>query len=129
MRKEVEYEYNDSTYLISQLPLGESQETLVRLMKLLEGVDGMTNLATIPARLSVKDINFLREKLFGQHCKLMNEQGAWVPMTPPIVENHFDGRIGAMFHVLAKCLIVNYSDFLADLRPDALLGEMVPDGE
>ena len=120
MLSETEYTYDDHTYTVKQLPLGKSQEVLVRLMSLLgDGLDESA-LAALPSKVSVSDINFLREKLLGEHCLLTNEQDIAIPMGKAIVESHFAGRIGAMFNLLGMCLIVNFSSFLADLRLDEL---------
>jgi hypothetical protein len=124
MLKEIEYSFDGHTYLIKQLPLSKSQEVLLRLLGLLGGADATENvLASLPSRLKATDIDFFRDKLFGEHCHLQNDSGNWVPMGKAIVENHFAGCIGAMFHLLGKCLLVNYSSFLADLRLEDLVGE------
>ena len=123
MLEELEYTIDDATYLIKKLPLGKSQEVLVRIVKLIGGADGIEEnlLASLPNKLRVEDINFLRERLLGEHCSVMNEAGNWVPMGKALVENHFAGHIGKMFHILGKCIVHNYSDFLADLRLDDLV--------
>ncbi len=124
MLEEIEYPFDDQTYLIKKLPLGKSQDVLVRIVKLIGGADGIEEnlLATLPQKLRVEDINFLREQLFGEHCSLMNEAGNYVPMGKQLVERHFAGHIGKMFHILGKCIVHNFSDFLADLRLEELVG-------
>lgn len=124
MLKEVEYEFNDNTYLIKQLETEKAQEVLVHLLRLVGDVEGIS-LQSLPSRVSVKDVNFLREALFGEHCLLMNESGNWAPLGRALVNQHFAGRLGAMFHLLGKCLMVNFADFLADLRLDQLVGSEV----
>ena len=124
MLDEIEYTFNDNTYTVKQLPLGKSQEVLVKLLGLLGGDVGENALATLPSRVSVGDINFLRERLLGEHCLLLNESDKWVPMGKALVESHFAGSLGSMLHLLGKCLLVNFSDFLADLRLDELAAEM-----
>ena len=124
MLDEIEYTFNDNTYTVKQLPLGKSQEVLVKLLGLLGGDVGENALATLPSRVSVGDINFLRERLLGEHCLLLNESDKWVPMGKALVESHFAGSLGSMLHLLGKCLLVNFSDFLADLRLDDLAAEM-----
>lgn len=126
MLKEEQVENDEHTYLLKQLPLGKSQEVLVRLMRLVGGgSEGVSegSLASLPSRLRNEDINFLRDVLFGEHAMLQNDEGNWVPMGKAIVEQHFAGKIGAMFWLLGRALVLNYSSFLADLRLDELLGE------
>lgn len=126
MLKEIEYTFNDNTYTIKQLPLGKSQEVLVKLLGLLGGEVGTSNaLASLPGKLRVEDINFLRERLLGEHCLLLNDSDKWVPLGKALVESHFAGSIGGLFHLLGKCLIVNFADFLADLRLDDLAADLV----
>lgn len=126
MLKETEYELDGHTYLLTQLPLGESQDVLLRLTRLV-GVDGEMSISGIVGKLRSEDINFFREKLFGKNCQFKNDSGNWVPLGKAIVETHFAGRIGTMIHLLAKCLLHNYSDFLAELRLDELIGAMDQD--
>ena len=119
---EEEYEFGGCTYLISKLPLGASKETLLRLMQLglFSGEDAtMTSVLT---KLKMKDLDFFEEKLFGKHLQMMNDSGAWVPLGRGLANSHFDGRLGTYFHMIAKCLMFNYSDFLAELRIDDLTG-------
>lgn len=123
MLKEIEYELDGNTYLLKQLEIEESQEVLVRLLRLLGDNEGIS-LESLPSRLQVKDINFLREHLFGANCQLLDENsGNWVPLGKAVVKNHFAGHLGKMFHLLGKALMLNYSDFLADLRLESLVGE------
>lgn len=123
MLEELEYTLDDTTYLIKKLPLGKSQEVLVRILKLIGGADGIEEnlLASLPQRLRVDDINFLRERLLGEHCAVMNDAGAYVPLGKALVERHFAGHIGKLFHILGKCIVHNFADFLADLRLDELV--------
>lgn len=125
MLQETEHTFDDHTYLIKQLPLGKSQEVLVRLLSLLGGDTTDANaLMSLPSRLKVSDIDFLREKLLGEHCHMQNEAGNWVPMGKAIVESTFAGHIGSMFYLLGLCLMENFSSFLADLRLDSLAAKM-----
>ena len=132
MLKELEVELSfgedAKTYIIKQLPLAKSQEVLVRLLSLLGGAEGISEnlLATLPARLRVEDINFLRDRLFGESCLYVNESGKHVPMGKALVESHFEGRLGLMLNLLIRSIKHNYSDFLADLGLDALVSEMTP---
>ena len=121
---ELEYELDGTTFSIKKLPLGKSQEALVRLLHLLGSADGLSEnmLATLPSKLKVDDINFFRNALFGEHCAKQNEAGNWVPMGKALVEQHFAGHLGSMLHLLGKCIMWNFSDFLADLRLDELVG-------
>ena len=121
MQTETEYNLDGHNYLITQLPLAKQQEVLLRVTKLLGG-DGEISLASLPSRVSVADINFLREHLLGQYCQVQNENGNWVPLGKALVENHFAGHLGTLFHILGKCLVHNFADFLADLRLDELAG-------
>jgi len=126
MLTETEYAFDGVTYSIKKLPLGQSQEVLMRLLKLLGGGMDESSLASIPSRLDVADIMFLRERLLGANCSYINESGSFVPLGKAVVDSHFEGRIGKLFHLLGKCLLVNYSDFLADLRLDELAAEATP---
>ena len=121
MLKELEYELDGHTYLITQLPLSESQDVLLRLTKVVDVSEGLS-FASLVKGLSSQDINYFREHLFGKNCQFKNDAGNWVPLGKQLVESHFAGRLGTMIHLLAKCLLHNYSDFLADLRLDELLG-------
>lgn len=123
MLKETEHTFDDHTYLIKQLPLSKSQEVLLRLLNLLGSVDASNeaSLMSLPSKLTMKDVDFLRERLLGEHCHLQNDSGNWVPMGKAIIENHFAGRIGALFHLLGLALLENYSSFLDDLRLDQLV--------
>jgi hypothetical protein len=119
---EEQYEFDGSTYLLTKLPLGTAKETLLRLtqMGLFSGEDaGMTD---VLSKLRVKDLDFFEDKLFGRHLQLMNENGAWVPMGKPLTANHFDGRLGAYMHMVARALMFNFASFLDDLHIDALTG-------
>lgn len=122
---EVELSFGDETrrYILKQLPLAKSQEVLVKLLGLLGGAEGISEniLATLPQRLRVEDINFFRERLFGEHCLYINESDKHVPMGKALVESHFAGRLGLMLHLLARAIMHNYSDFLADLRLEELV--------
>jgi hypothetical protein len=120
--KEEEYAFDGSTYLITKLPLGASKETLLRLMQLglFSGED--SSMTDVLSKLQMKDLDFFEDKLFGKNLQLMNDNGAWVPLGKPVAANHFDGRLGTYFHMIARCLLFNFSDFLADLRIDALTG-------
>lgn len=121
---EIEITLEDKRYSISKLPLAQAQEVLVKLFGLLGGAEGLSEnpLATLPSKLRVEDINFLRERLFGAHCHYINEQEKHVPMGKALVESHFAGRPGLMLHLLVQCVKHNFSDFLADLRLDDLVG-------
>lgn len=127
--KELELELGDDTFCIKQLPLAKSQEVLVKLLSLLGSAEGISEniLATLPSRLRVEDINFFRDRMFGEHCLRLNESGNWVPMGKALVENHFAGSLGSMLHLLARCIMHNFADFLADLRLDELTGETDPE--
>ena len=122
--KEHELELNERTYCIKQLPLEQSQEVLVKLLHLLGSAEGISEniLATLPSKLRVEDLNFFRKRLFGEFCLYKNESGNYVPMGKPLVESHFAGHLGSMLHLLARCIIHNFSDFLADLRLEELTG-------
>jgi hypothetical protein len=127
MLKEVEYTLDGTNYSIKQLPLAKSQEVLVRLLKLLGGGEATeAALISLPSKLTVADIDFLRDRLLGENCSYQNENGNWVPLGRAITETHFAGHIGKMFHILGKCLMVNFSDFLADLRLDDLAADVAP---
>lgn len=121
---ELEVTVEDRTYIIKKLPLPKAQEVLVKLLGLLGGEEGLSEnvLATLPSRLRVSDIDFLRERLFGEHCLYVNESDKHVPMGKALVENHFNGRIGLMLRLLVLCVKHNFSDFLADLRLDEIIG-------
>jgi len=120
----IDFGEESRTYTIKQLPLGKSQEVLVKLLSLLGSPEGISEniLATLPSRLRVEDINFFRDRMMGEHCLFLNENGNHVPMSKPLVEKHFEGRLGLMLHLLARCIMHNFSDFLADLRLDELVG-------
>jgi hypothetical protein len=124
--QEVTIDFGDEsrTYILKQLELEESQETLVRIIKLIGGAEGISEnmLATLPQKLRVEDINFLRSKLFGKNCLYVNESGKHVPMGKALVDSHFAGRIGLMLHLLARAVVHNFADFLADLRLEELVG-------
>lgn len=104
-----------TSYVIQKLPLGDASEVLLRVMKLAGASGADLNLGAAVAAMSMKDLNFMREKLLGANCHMMNETGDGVPMTPRIVDNHFNGHPGRLLNLLLQCLLHNYSDFLADL--------------
>lgn len=122
--EEYELTLEDRTYIIKKLPLGKSQEVLVKLFNLLGGEGGLSEdmLSALPGRLRVEDINFLRERLFGENVLYLNESGKHVPMGRALVDKHFAGRPGLMMHLLIQSVKHNFSDFLADLRLDELVG-------
>jgi hypothetical protein len=125
MLKETEITLNERTYVLRQLPLAKSQEVLVRLLKLLGGgAEGISEdaISSLPGRLRVEDIDFFRARLFGESCLYINESGKHVPMGKQMVEKHFEGRIGLMLHLIARSILHNFSDFLADLRLDEFTG-------
>lgn len=121
---ELEVTVEDRRYIIKKLPLAKAQEVLVKLLGLLGSDEGISEnlLAALPQRLRVDDINFLRDRLFGESCLYINEQEKHVPMGKALVENHFEGRIGLMLHLLILCVKHNFADFLADLRLDDIVG-------
>lgn len=122
---ELELELEGRRYIVSKLPLAKAQEVLVRLLSLLGGNgEGISEnvLASLPSKLRVEDINFLRDRLFNEHCHYINESEKHVPMGKALVEKHFEGRVGLMLHLLIQCVKHNFSDFLADLRLDELAG-------
>lgn len=121
---ELEVELDGRRYVIKKLPLEKSQEVMVRLLGLLGSEEGISEniLATLPGKLRVDDINFLRNHLFGEHCLYINENEKHVPLGKALVEKHFEGHLGRMLHLLIQCVKFNFADFLADLRLDALVG-------
>ena len=124
MLKEQDVTVGDRQYRISQLPLGPSQEVFMYLTKLLkDGVDE-ASLATLPAKLTNADVNYLRDKLLGTYCQFLNENDKWVPMGKALVEEHFAGHLGYLFKLLGHFLLVNYRSFFADLDLEALVGEV-----
>ena len=129
MLKEEEFSYDDQhVYKIRQLPLTKSQDLLAFLMGLAGRVDDLTDesgLIKILGSLKTEDIHFLRRALFGDNCAVKNGEGDWAPLGEQFVENHFSGRIGAMLHLLGKCILVNYGDFLKDLRLDELVSGLL----
>jgi hypothetical protein len=124
MLKEDTIELDGRTYTMKQLPLEKAQEVLVKLLGLLGTAEGISEnlLASLPARLRVEDINFFRNRLFGENLLYTNESGVQVPMGKALVESHFSGRLGLMLHLLARCIVHNFADFLADLRLEELTG-------
>lgn len=121
MLKEEEYTFDGVTYCIKQLSVPKAQEVLVKLLRFMDG-DGEMNLASIPAKVTSQDIDFLRDRLLGENCSFQNEAGNWVPLGRAVTDSHFAGRLGKMFHILGKCLVVNFSDFLDDLGLEGLTG-------
>lgn len=119
---EEQYEFGGSTYLMTKLPLGESKETLLRLMQLGLFTGGDSNMTQVLTKLRMQDLDFFESKLFGRNLQLMNDNGAWVPLGKPVAANHFDGRVGTYFHMITRCLLFNFSDFLAELRIEDLTG-------
>ena len=119
---ELEYELDGNTYLISKLPLGKSQEVLLKLTGLGLFGGGDEPMTNVLSKIRVEDLNFFRNQLLGEYCQVQNESGNWVPLGKSLVENHFSGRLGSLLHILGKCLLHNFSDFLADLRLDELVG-------
>lgn len=121
---ELEVTLEDRRYIIKKLPLEKSQEVLVKLLGLLGTDEGISEnlLASLPSKLRVGDINFLRNNLFGEYCLYINESEKHVPMGKALVEKHFEGRLGLMLHLLIQCVKWNFADFLADLRLDELVG-------
>jgi len=119
---EEQYEFDGNTYLLTKLPLGTAKEVLLRLtqMGLFSGEDaGMTD---VLSKLKVKDLDFFEDKLFGRHLQLLNDSGTWIPMGKALTSNHFDGRLGAYMHMVARGLMYNFSSFLDELHIDALTG-------
>lgn len=110
------------TYEVSQLPLEESEEVLVKIMRLVGSDMTEGDLAGVIGKLEPEDISWLRERLLGQYCAFVNESGHRVPMGRALVNEHFAGHIGRMFNLLGRALMVNYSDFLADLDIEGLTG-------
>jgi len=120
---EQQYEFDGQTYLITKLPLGASKEVLLRLTKLglFSGESGF-DMGSVTAKLRVEDLDFFESKLFGAHCQFLNDNGNWVPLGKALAASHFEGRLGQYFHMIAKCLVVNFSDFLGGLHIDGLVG-------
>ncbi|MDH3598025.1 MAG: hypothetical protein OEU26_00130 [Candidatus Tectomicrobia bacterium] len=120
---EEQYEFDGHTYLITKLPLGASKEVLLRLTKIglfAAGEEGF-NMGSITSKLRPEDLDFFESKVLGTHCQYLNESGNWVPLGKALVSTHFDGRLGQYFHMIAKCLLVNFSDFLGGLHIDGLV--------
>ena len=123
MLEEKEITIGEFTYLIKELPLPKAQEVLVKLMNLLgDDIENGLSVSSITKKLRVEDLNFFRERLLGEHCSVKNDSGNWVPLGRAIVDSHFAGHLGRLLHLLARCIMHNFSDFLADLRLDELTG-------
>jgi hypothetical protein len=120
---EEQYEFDGYTYLITKLPLGAAKEVFLRLTKLgfLSAEEGL-DIGKITGNLRVEDLDFFEKRLFGTHLQLLNENGNWVPLGQALAAAHFDGRLGQYFHMIARCLMVNFSDFLLGLHIDGLVG-------
>jgi hypothetical protein len=123
---EEQYEFDGNTYLMTKLPLGASKEVFLRLTKLgfLSGDEGI-DMGKISSNLRIEDLDFFEQRLFGTHLQMMNDNGNWVPLGKAIAASHFDGRLGQYFHMLTKCILFNFSDFLVGLHIDGLVGGTV----
>lgn len=121
---EEEYSFDEHTYLMTKLPLVAAKETLLRLTKLgfFSGDEDGLDMGTITSKLNMSDLDFFEKQLFGAHLQLRNESGNWVPLGKAVANSHFNGRLGQYFHMIAKALIFNFSDFLDELHIDHLLG-------
>ena len=102
-----EYEYEGSTYQIKRLGLADAKECLAQLNTMGFFDNGLEALIGSP-----DELNTLERRLFRGNLLLLNEQGEWVPMGKELTESHFDGRLGAYFHVLVKCITHSFESFL-----------------
>lgn len=121
---EIQYDFDGQSYLIKKLPLGAAKEVLLRLTKIgfFAGTEGF-DISAITKSLRIEDLDFFEQKLFGSHLSVMNDDEKWVPLGKAIAASHFEGRLGQYFHMIAKCLVVNFSDFLVGLHIDMLAPE------
>lgn len=102
-----EYEYDGHTYQIKKLGLADAKECLAKLTAMNFFDDGLEALMRSP-----EELNQLERRLFRANLLLLNEQGEWVPMGKEVTESHFDGRLGAYFHVLVKTITHSFESFL-----------------
>lgn len=115
-----EIEIDGVLYKSFKLPLGDAKEVLLRLLGVAGDELETFNPGAILGKMTMRDLNFLQEKLLGKNCSFQNDQEHWVPLSKEIVDNHFAGRPGKYFSLLIRCLQNNYSDFLSDLDLAAL---------
>ena len=104
----MEYEHDGHTYQIKRLGLADAKECLAQLNTMGFFDNGLEALIGSP-----DELNGLERRLFRSNLQLLNEQGEMVPMGKEITESHFDGRLGAYFAVLVKCITHSFEDFLS----------------
>jgi hypothetical protein len=102
-----EYEYDGHTYKIKRLGLSDAKECLAKLNSMGFFDNGLEALIASP-----DELNELERRLFRGNLHLLNEQGEWVPMGKEITESHFDGRLGAYFNLVVKCITHSFESFL-----------------
>ena len=106
----MEYEFDGHTYQINQLGLSEAKECLAKLNEIGFFEDGLESLIGSPDQLNELERRLFRGKKGG--VQFLNETGDWVPMGKEMTESHFDGRLGAYFHMLVKAITVSFESFL-----------------
>jgi hypothetical protein len=103
----LEYEYEEHTYKIKRLGLSDAKECLAQLNTMGFFDNGLESLIGSP-----DELNQLERRLFRGNLQLLNEQGEWVPMGKELTESHFDGRLGAYFNLVVKCITHSFESFL-----------------
>jgi hypothetical protein len=102
-----EYEHDGHTYKLKRLGLADAKECLAKLNTMGFFDNGLEALIGSPTELDE-----LERRLFRGNLHWLNEQGDWVPLTKEVTESHFDGRLGAYFHILVKAITHSFESFL-----------------
>jgi len=102
-----EYEHDGHTYQIKKLGLADAKECLALLSSMDFFERGLEALIGSP-----DDLDKLERRLFRANLCWLNEQGDWVPLTKELTESHFDGRLGAYFHMLVRTITNSFESFL-----------------
>ena len=114
----MEIEFEGHTYQITKLGLADGKEVLAKLTEMGFFEDGLTALMRSP-----KEVDFLERKMFGDKLQVLNDQGAWTPMSKTVTEHHFSGKLDAYFFVMVKSIKHNFDSFLAGGWTDGLQDE------
>ena len=118
----MEYEHDGYTYKLKRLGLADAKECLAKLNGMGFFDDGLESLIGSPDQL-----NELERRLFRGNLQLLNEQGDWVPMGKELTDAHFDGRLGAYFHILVKAITHSFESFLGGGWTTGLAAEEEPE--
>jgi len=129
--KEIQIENNK--YRIGMLLASEQQSVLMFLAKIMGGFAlkadageksdniklALSGIGGLIEKLSLEQINDLRDKLFSQ-VSINKGENKYIPVSN-VLESHFQGKMVEMYKLIFECLVYNFSDFMELLKKNPVL--------